>query len=175
MKQEIWVSLKMFYGYEVSSFGNVRSIDKVVKCNTGKMKKTGRVLKPNKAKNGYLICGISINGKLKLIKIHRLVGVAFLGLDYNNKQLQINHIDRNKENNNVNNLEVVSCRLNVHKYLKQISDNKTTIGVTKHPTCNRWLSKFTIGRKQIYNGLYKTEIEATKAHIESLKKYGIII
>lgn len=79
---------------------------------------TNKFLKPRKDSCGYLFVGL--NGKCKLI--HRLVAETFLvkidGLNY------VNHIDENKENNNIKNLEWCT-----NSYNKKIATNKNHIKV----------------------------------------------
>jgi NUMOD4 motif/HNH endonuclease len=89
---EIWEQIKfenLIYSnnYEISSFGNIRNL------------KTKRILKINNKINGY--SDITLNGKT--FKVHRLVALAFI--DNPNNKPTVNHIDRNKHNNRVNNLE----------------------------------------------------------------------
>ena len=73
--------------------------------NTGKVrnKKTGLLLKPKYNKKGYQYINLSYShtGRVKWY-IHRLVAVHFIP-NLENKP-QVNHIDGNKQNNNVNNL-----------------------------------------------------------------------
>ena len=59
----------------------------------------------DRANNGYLQCTIKINGEYKKQKVHRLIAMTFLG-DIKNKV--VNHIDGNKQNNNVSNLEIIT-------------------------------------------------------------------
>lgn len=90
--EEIWKDIKDFEGlYQISNFGKVKN------------SRTNRILKNKKDKDGYLYVILSKKSKIKALKIHRLVGMAFI-LNIKNKP-QINHIDGNKENNNVENLE----------------------------------------------------------------------
>ena len=115
---EVYKDIKGFEGeYQISNFGNVKSLDRYV-FNTNKSKRLvkSRVLKPNKKSNGYL----SIKIKQKHSYIHRLVLITFKvlknGCDY------VNHIDGDKENNNIKNLEWCTAKENTkHKYevLKQ--------------------------------------------------------
>lgn len=91
--QEIWKDIKNFEGlYQVSNLGNVKSM------NYNHTKKE-KVLIPQKQNNGYLT--VQLGEKIK--SIHRIVAETFIPNLYNKPQ--VNHIDGNKHNNNVNNLE----------------------------------------------------------------------
>lgn len=138
MKEEIWKPVRGYENlYEVSSFGKIRSVDKVVYTNNrfNKMQKKikGKILSPflNK-KTGYMQVALSKNKKTKLYLVHRLVALTFFPID--NISLQVNHIDGNKQNNNVENLEWCTRSENiVHAYKIGLahSNFKTQSG-TKH-------------------------------------------
>lgn len=83
--------------YEVSSLGNVRN------------KKTKRVLRPA-TKGGYALVGLCKDGKGKTIPVHRLVAFAFIP-NPENKPF-VNHIDGNKTNNSLVNLEFATVQEN---------------------------------------------------------------
>jgi len=90
MTEEEFRPIDGFDGYAVSNFGNVRG-----KKNT--------ILKPNCCNAGLYYCITLYKDKKKYTKkIHRLVGLVFLPNPDNLPT--IDHIDRNKSNNNVNNL-----------------------------------------------------------------------
>lgn len=90
--------------YEVSTHGIVRSVDRRVALRGNLMQlKKGKALKPAKDKLGYLNCALSKFNKLKSFKVHRLVAIAFLPNPYNLPE--VNHLDCNKLNNHVSNLE----------------------------------------------------------------------
>ena len=114
MKKEIWKSVVGYEKlYEVSNLGNVRSIERYVKYTKWKtgthfQLRKQKLLKQVKMKNGYIRVEISDNGNHKLQLVHRLVAQAFIPNP--NNYSQINHIDCNKENNCVDNLEWCSCK-----------------------------------------------------------------
>lgn len=95
--KEIWKDIEGYEGlYQISNMGKVKSLSR--KMN----KYTTRLLKLTKDKKGYTICSLYNKG-LKTHKVHRLVAKAFIPNP--NNYPMINHIDGNKQNNNLNNLE----------------------------------------------------------------------
>lgn len=102
---EVWKDVTGFEGlYEVSSYGNLRSVDRDILCNGGYYKHfNGKTIKTKLNKYGYPSAGLWYKGKRTDVVIHRLVAEAFI--DNQNNYEQINHIDGNKTNNHVENLE----------------------------------------------------------------------
>ncbi len=93
--KEIWKDIEGYEGlYQISNLGNVKSL------------KNNIILKPSKNSKGYLQVFLWKNGSGKLLRIHRLVAKAFIP-NFDDKP-QVNHIDGNKQNNRVNNLEWVT-------------------------------------------------------------------
>jgi hypothetical protein len=88
--------------YQVSNFGYVKN------------NKNNKFIKPS-LKSGYLCLSLSYdNYKRKSCKIHRLVAIAFIPNPENKET--VNHIDHNKFNNNVDNLEwATTTEQNRHK------------------------------------------------------------
>ena len=99
--KEIWKNVTGYENcYQVSNFGNVRSLDRL---DSAGRKRKGRTLIPIIDKFGYCSVHLLKNGKTKTIKIHRLVALEFLENPLNYKE--INHKDENKQNNSAKNLE----------------------------------------------------------------------
>ena len=86
--------------YQVSNLGNVKSLGNG-KSNASKDK----TLKPSTNANGYLFIILYKDGKQKYFRIHRLVAHMFIKNDDSINKTEINHIDENKTNNCVDNLE----------------------------------------------------------------------
>lgn len=108
--EEIWKDIKDYEGlYQVSNFGNVKSLDRIRKQfnhnGIATVKYKGRILKKQLQKRtGYhTVTLYDNNRKAKIKLVHRLVAETFL--ENKNKYLVVNHIDGNKQNNNVNNVE----------------------------------------------------------------------
>ena len=95
--KEIWKAIKDYEGkYEVSNLGRVKSLERTSRLNR-KIKE--RILAPREHTGGYLRVQLS----RKDFYIHRLVAEAFIPNPENKSQ--VNHIDGNKRNNHVDNLE----------------------------------------------------------------------
>lgn len=123
--EEIWKPINGFEGkYEVSTFGRVKSIGTYNTCKRG-------ILSPMIDTSGYEHVGLYLNGKAKDKSIHRLVAETFIPNP--NELRYINHIDENKRNNNVSNLEWCTNSYNLTyslgKRVMQFSKNGQLIRV----------------------------------------------
>lgn len=104
--------------YEVSNYGRIRSVNKIIKYKQVKPYfRKGRILKARvdvaktrqlKGDIGYLSVSLSKNGIVKSFAIHKLVAEGFLGRCPN--QYEIDHIDDNKHNNHIDNLQYLSTK-----------------------------------------------------------------
>lgn len=103
--KEIWKPILNYEGiYEISNKGNIRSCDRYVEYGDyGKRIKKGKILSPPITKKGYKRVSLSKKGISKNFMIHRLVAQAFIPNP--ESKPQVNHLDGNKINNNINNLE----------------------------------------------------------------------
>ena len=126
MEKEIWKDIKGFEGrYQVSNFGNIKSLPKLHKYNRGYYLTKEKILKNNIGQRGYLYVNLSNeNHYSKGYQIHRLVAQAFIP-NIENKPC-VNHIDGNKRNNIVSNLEWCSyLENNIHAYKTGLKENKS--------------------------------------------------
>lgn len=121
MEEEIWKDIPGYEGiYQASNLGEVKSLDRYVASKTpGSIRHIrGVVLKP-KLRNGYLFVDLCRDNKRSSPNIHQIVCLVFMGHTFESFANVINHIDGNKSNNRIDNLEIISQRENVHAYFKK--------------------------------------------------------
>lgn len=103
-EDEEWKDVSGYEGfYKVSNLGNIKSIDRVIQRQTSEMEIQGRQMSQHIGNRGYPMINLCINGKCKRHLVHRIIATAFITNTLNKEY--VNHIDGNKKNNNVNNLE----------------------------------------------------------------------
>jgi hypothetical protein len=116
MEKEIWKTIENFEDYEVSSLGRIRSN----KFNKAK------ILKQPINDGGYKRITLKNKlGKITSLRVHRLVAKAFIPNPL--KKDTVNHKDKNKENNNKNNLEWNTSLENITHKIKLIRDNESLL------------------------------------------------
>lgn len=125
---EQWKTIQEFNGkYEVSNFGRIKSVKR--KCNSryGEYKTVPeKILSLNKDKQtGYVSVTLADGNKRITRFVHRLVAISFI--DNEENKPCVNHIDGDKTNNNLSNLEWVTMKENSkHAFNKQFIRQKTS-------------------------------------------------
>lgn len=130
MKNEMYEEWKPIPGYEgyyeLSSTGKVRSVGHTVKSKGGARTTNGRVRRQYQGTNGYMYVNLSVCNKSYRKTVHRLIALAFIPNPGNLPE--INHIDGDKTNNNVSNLEWCTHKYNTqHAYDKGLNSNKRRV------------------------------------------------
>ena len=118
---EIWKDIGIYDGidytglYESSTFGNVRSLDRETVCKNGRVRHSnGKILKQYITKTGYNIVGLCKNGSSRIVSVHRLIMNTHNPNPNPELYTDINHIDEDKTNNRLSNLEWVTHKQNMN-------------------------------------------------------------
>lgn len=142
-------SIENFSNYLIYNNGHVYSIKRNI------------FIKPRFDKDGYK--RVSIWGddkKMKTLKIHQLVAMAYLDFKLDglsNSKLVIDHIDNNKVNNYLHNLQVITRVQNTRRNKKI---RKTGLMPCVYRVGNKFKSFITINKKKLDLGLFNNEIDA---------------
>ena len=135
---ERWIDVKGYESYyQVSDLGRVKRLAGSPYC------KKDRILKPASQPTGYLFVTLCKDGEHKMVRIHRLVM----------ENLQVNHLDENRTNNALSNLQWCTCAENINY------GNRTTKYIK-----TRGHKVRCIETGKIYNSLREAERDTGCAH-----------
>ena len=141
--EEIWKDIPGYEGlYQVSNIGRLRSMN---------YKKTGviKLLKMHADNDGYIHIKLNKNGKRQSYLVSRIVYEAFKGPIPDG--MEVNHIDENKTNNTLENLNLLTHRDNV---------NWGTHNERMGKTLSKWVVKLTTNDEILH--FYQSTVEAGK-------------
>ena len=153
---EIWKYVPGYKGiYKISNLGrikklNYRGTNKVyyLKCNS-------------KRKIAYLT-----NNKIhKLRPISVWMAITFFYFKPNGYELVVDHIDNDKTNDSLYNLQILTQRRNLTKE-KRAKSGYTGVTISG----KNWCAKININKERIHLGTFKTREEASQAYQNALKK-----
>ena len=103
--EDVWRDIPGLEGlYQASDQGQIRSLDSIRQTSSGQRHYKGRILKQTNQSCGYLKVAIKVKGVTKFPYVHRLVAAAFLG----ESELTVNHINEDKHDNRICNLEYMT-------------------------------------------------------------------
>jgi len=158
---EIWKDIPEYEGlYQCSSLGRIKKYYK-----NGKEK----ILKPFLYK-GYFQYRLSKQSVLKTFRAHKLVAMSFLNYNQRINGFVVDHIDNNKLNNKLYNIQIISYRENSSKDQFRHNRSSQYVGVTYFKRDNNWRAQIQYNKKNVGLGYFKTEIEASEAYKRALKK-----
>ena len=134
---EVWLDIPNFEGYQVSNLGQVRTHNKISSSSIYKIRHwKDRILKykSKTAKTGYRV-DLWKDGKPYTMLVARLVAFTFYGEDINNHNLTVNHIDGNRFNNRLDNLELVTLKKNIqHAFRTRLSSSQIKVKIVDKTT-----------------------------------------
>lgn len=156
MAHEGWIDIPGYEeSYKINNSGDVLGLKK------------GKVLNLYDNK-GYKTVYLYKNKVRKYYLVHRLVYTVFIG-DIP-KGYEIDHIDNNRANNSLDNLQLLSPRYNSIKRSSRMAGRSSSLaGVTFEN--NKWRSRIRVGDRHVHLGMYSTEEAAGAAYINALNTY----
>jgi hypothetical protein len=146
--EEIWKTVEDYPNYDVSSFGNIIN------------NKTNKILKPSLNSSGYYRYTLINNLKKKSITIHRIVAKTFIPNPENKPT--VNHKDRNRINNKLENLEFAT-------HLEQNLYKIKSSNIRRHALKVLRISSKTNSILEIYNSLKEASEWVIKNNLSKIK------
>ena len=151
---EEYKTIEGYENYEISNLGNARN------------KKTDKILK-QVLHNGYYCIQVSKNNENKNLRVHRLIALSFIP-NSNNKYC-VDHINRIKTDNRLENLRWSTHSENQMNKSKHSNNTSTCTGVHYDKSKNKWQVRIQINGKRKHIGYYQTFEEAVKIRKEQEK------
>lgn len=161
---ELWKDVIGYKQYlAISDIGRIKQKERHTKNNVIRAEK---ITYGTLDSNGYKRTSIIIDGIRTWLFIHRLVYQAFRGELLSN--MEIDHKDHNRSNNNADNLQQVTHRVNSSKDQWRRGKTSKYVGVSLVSSNSSWKSQITINNKIISIGYFKTEEDAKVAYDDIL-------
>lgn len=161
--EEIWKDIAGYNGiYQVSNFGSVKALSKLVNAKNGSTRITPEVVMQHEINfNGYPTVKLVLDGKRMRHRIHLLVWDTFGNGMRDGKRVVVDHIDADKTNCHISNLQLLSGRENIIKAKKRI---ERLTGA--YFNGNVWFSQIRIKGCCKYLGTFNSEKEAHNAYMK---------
>ena len=152
----MWKDIPNYEGiYKINEIGEVLSLKK------------GKKLTNTIDSTGYYCVGLT-NKKTKIFRVHKLMAITFLNHVPDGHKLVIDHIDNNKLNNKIENIQIVTQRKNTTK--DRVKDAPLGSSFYK----KKYHVRFYLNGKNMYLGAFKNKIEAHLTYQSKLKEYATL-
>ena len=165
----IWRDIPGYEGlYQVSSDGKVKGLERYVSHWRGGLRKyKEKELSQSIEKVGYKCVALCKDGKMRTYRVHTLIAMAFLKHNPCGYNILVDHINNNRLDNRLDNIQLVDCRTNSSK--DRIVGTSGFRGVIK--TKNGRYKSRIIDKKVTYNlGTFDTPEQAHQAYINKLSE-----
>lgn len=171
--QEIWKDIPGYEGYyQVSDFGRVKSLARVISHSHYFRKIKERILKLASNGDGYNKVMLCRDGNHKSMKTYKLVAIAFLGYRPGEDGLVVDHINNIKADDRLSNLQLITQRENTSKDRWRKNHSSKYTGVCWDKTKKKWKARIQINKKNKHLGCFKSEIEASEYYQQALKNFN---
>lgn len=174
--EEIWKDVVGYEGYyQVSNLGRVRSLDRIA-SNGRKIK--GKILSAKvNTPPYYPRVSLSVNGKMKLVQVHRLVAQAFVYNPDPEHKTQVGHKDESRTNNRADNLEWVTPKENSNMPLhrervSKANEGKVLSAETKSKISLSQKGKYKGEKNPFYNKHHTNEAKKKMSDIKKMTYQG---
>lgn len=154
---KIWKDIPGYKNlYQINSIGEIKSLRKE--------KILGKFLN----KKGYYMAFLYKDGIRKSISYHQLMAITFLNHETCGMRLVVNHKNGIRTDNSINNLEIVTNRINCMN--RNICKSSKYTGVSLDKKSNKWRAGIRINGKRIELGRFTNELEARDAYIKAFNQ-----
>ena len=165
--EEIFKDVVGYEGlYQVSNLGNIKSLSRKIFNGKGYFSSKEAILESSKDRKGYLVNCLRKNNKGKIHKVHQLVAISFLNHVPCGMKLVIDHINDDKLDNRVENLQIVTNRFNARKTQDGYSSKYKGVAWSKQS--KKWRVQIYTNGKNYHVGLFEKECEASVAYQNKL-------
>lgn len=163
------VEIKPVVGYEglysVTSDGRVWRHPRTISAGWDTKKRVGGCwAKPHLRRDGYYTASVGRDGMRTRLPIHKLVAAAFHGP--RPKGYDIDHVDRDRVNNEAANLRYVTRMVN--------RLNNACRGYSWDPVNQKWKAQICVGGQPYFLGRFASEGEAREAYIQVKRNLGML-
>lgn len=177
--EEIWKDIKDFEGiYQISNIGRIKRLSNYIVRNNGRKQSwKEKILNPTKDSGGYYTIRSCTKNNIKegkriTLRIHRLVAEAFIcnpnGYNY------VNHIDGNKLNNNVENLEWCTNEYNIKQAWKDGLCDKMKKKINQYDLDGNFIRSYESAREAERIGKFRNQNIANCCKGKQKTHYGFI-
>ena len=166
--EEIWKDVVGYNKlYQVSNFGRVKSLSRMVWNGKAYYRIPERIIKNSIDSKGYHFITLCKDGTYIQKRVHQIMAECFFNYSYKESGLVVNHKDFNRINNILDNLEVVTHRENTN--MKHIPHSSKYTGVHWNKKNKKWDTIIRFKGKIIRLGTFIKEEEASMYYENALK------
>lgn len=170
--KEIFKDIPRYEGlYQVSNLGTVKSLSRLKTSinNSGvySFYTKERILKQNITKRYYMV-SLTKDGVDKLVCVHKLVAMAFLGHVPDGRMIIVDHVNNDPLDNRVENLQITTARHNASK--DRVNKTSRYTGVSWDKTSSKWVARIRVKNKYLYLGRHTNEYDAHLAYQKALSE-----